>query len=241
MAPVRPLNKDELNKDTLQHKADKSEVTESFCGCEPEPPTQTHSLQTGQTGSGKCTRSDQRKEYRARYMASEKGKAKLASYLASERGKASRARAQAKYFASDKGKKARAKYNASRKSKNTRAMYLTSDKGKVNRRIAQAKYCKSVKFRDARIKYSLSVKGREVRAKYAASDKGKVRQSIRSTRSNAYKAALKQGYSEELAREIGEFAVTEKIASFYQCPPYGLSVAKLKECLQSLPIPTHPE
>lgn len=109
------------------------------------------------------------------------------------------------------GNSNRAKYNASEKYKKVRARYLASDKGKANLARSRAKYAASGKGK--------ANKARS-RAKYAASDKGKAKQLIRSARYRAYRAALKKGFSEELAREKGELAADNKKAEISSVSPW---------------------
>lgn len=118
----------------------------------------------------------------AKYARSEEGKARRVEYNASDRARTARA----KYNATDKARVARAKYEASEKARARRLKYLGSRKGRMNRPISQAKYTRS--------------------------KKGKMAQKICSVRSYYYRAALKQGLSEKLAREKGEIAANKKRA-----------------------------
>ena len=105
---------------------------------------------------------------------------------------------QDKYFSSDKGKVAKARY-------------LASDKGKVSRARIMARYAATGKGRMARAKS---------RAKYAASDKGKASKAIGSARFEARRKALKQGFSKEVAKEIGELAADAKKAELSSAPAF---------------------
>ena len=103
---------------------------------------------------------------------------------------------QDKYFLSGKGKVAKARY-------------LASDKGKGSRARIMARYAATGKGRMARAKS---------RAKYAASDKGKASKAIVSARFEARRKALKQGFSEEVAKEIGELAADAKKVELSSAP-----------------------
>lgn len=105
---------------------------------------------------------------------------------------------QDKYFSSDKGKVAKARY-------------LASDKGKVSRARIMARYAATGKGRMARAKS---------RAKYAASGKGKASKAIGSARFEARRKALKQGFSKEVAKEIGELAADAKKAELSSAPAF---------------------
>lgn len=105
---------------------------------------------------------------------------------------------QDKYFSSDKGKVAKARY-------------LASDKGKVSRARIMARYAATDKGKMARAKS---------RAKYAASAKGKASKAIGSARFEARRKALKQGFSEEVAKEKGESAAEVKKAELSSARAY---------------------
>ncbi len=158
--------------------------------------------------------SDKRNATRARYAASEKGRKAIArakaKYQASNKGKEIMARARAKYMASDKGKETIAKYTASDKRKTSRAKYAASEKGRKAIARARAKYMASDKCKEASARRW---------AKFAASDKGKADQPIRYTRTTTYRLAIKQGLSEELAREKAELAAEAKKAELTSVPP----------------------
>ncbi len=113
---------------------------------------------------------------------------------------------QDQYASSDK-----ARYSASDKSKVSpaRARYLASDKGKVSRARIMARYAASDKGKMARAKS---------RAKYAASDKGKATIAIRSARFEARRKALRQGFTEEVAKEKGESAADAKKGELSSAP-----------------------
>ncbi|USE35587.1 hypothetical protein [Endozoicomonas sp. SCSIO W0465] len=110
--------------------------------------------------------------------------------------------ARAKYEASDKRKEARSKYEASEKRKKAKAKYEASDKGK-----------------ETRTKYEASNKRKKAKAKYEASDKGKNARTIINARSNAYRAALQKGFSEEVARKKGESAANARRAELSLVSP----------------------
>lgn len=139
--------------------------------------------------------SGRRKASKSKCYASEKDKGLRARYNAAVKCR----EAQARYDASVKRKEARARYLASEKGRQTRARYLASGKGKLSTARSVAKY-------------SISEKGKNTRAKYAISEKGKLAQAIRSARSYGYRLAIRQGFSEELAREKGELAADKKRA-----------------------------
>lgn len=108
---------------------------------------------------------------------------------ASEKRKTNKAKNQAKYVASEKGKASRARYFRSEKGKASKARYASSDKGLANK------------------------------AKYNLSDKAKAYRAIRNARSNAYKSAIRKGFSEKLAREKGELAANAKRAELSSVLP----------------------
>ena len=124
----------------------------------------------------------------------------------------------AKCYLSEKRKPVRVRYDASIGRTLARARYAASEKGKE----AGARYLESDegRLRQARIKakYALSEKGRATMARYRASDQGKFLQAIRNARSYAYRSALRQGVSEELAREKGELAADKKRAALSSVP-----------------------
>lgn len=95
---------------------------------------------------------------------------------------------------------ARARYAGSEKGKEARARYLESDEGRLRQALIKARY-------------ALSERGKTTMARYRASDQGKFFQAIRNARSYAYRAALRQGVSEGLAREKGELAADKKRAA----------------------------
>ena len=66
----------------------------------------------------------------------------------------------------------------------------------------------------SKAKYSASVKGKQARARYNKSLKGRVSQVIRSTRFRAYRAAVKHGCSEELARKDAQLVAANRRAEF---------------------------
>ncbi|WP_257293771.1 hypothetical protein, partial [Endozoicomonas sp. YOMI1] len=77
----------------------------------------------------------------------------------------------------------------------------------------------SDKGKASRARYLSSDKGKASKARYAASDKGKASQALRSEKSKAYRSALKQGLSEELARKKGELAANAKKAKLSSVYP----------------------
>ncbi|WP_422448746.1 MULTISPECIES: hypothetical protein [unclassified Endozoicomonas] len=85
-----------------------------------------------------------------------------------------------------------------------------SELDKARRARSQAKYSASDKGKAARTRYTKSDKGKATRAKYLRSDKGKVAKAIINAKSAAYRAALRKGLSEKLAREKGELAARAK-------------------------------
>lgn len=118
---------------------------------------------------------------------------------------------QDQYASSDKGRVVKSRYSASDKGKVSpaRARYLASDKGKVSRARIMARYAASDKGKMARAKS---------RAKYAASDKGRATIAIRSARFEARRKALRQGFTEEVAKEKGESAADAKKAELSSAP-----------------------
>lgn len=74
----------------------------------------------------------------------------------------------------------------------------------------------SYKRKSRQARYSASDKGKKSKARYAKSFKGRVSQIIRSAKLRAYRAAVKQGFSEELARKEGELVAANRRALFYQ-------------------------
>ncbi len=114
---------EQLNKDKQQ----KSYIETVWCKA-------TESSETGRRMSSmhkETYASGTGNRNRAKYTASEKYKEVRARYLASDKGKANLARSRAKYAASDRGKEVKAK---------SRAKYAASDKGKAKQAIRSARY-----------------------------------------------------------------------------------------------------
>ena len=118
---------------------------------------------------------------------------------------------------------------------------VTVQERKAKRAKSKARYEASDRGKETRAKYAESDIAQDLKAKYNKSDKGRVKQAIRSARSYAYRLAKNSGLSERLARKSGERAANEKRAFYLQHPPFGLSVTKVKECLQSRSSSSHPE
>lgn len=102
---------------------------------------------------------------------------------------------------SKKYQSSKARYSASERGKSVRAKYAVSEKGKANRAKCRAKYLATDKGKKSRAKS---------RAKYAASAKGKLRQAISNAKANAYRSAIRKGFSEKAARQQGELAANNK-------------------------------
>lgn len=85
----------------------------------------------------------------------------------------------------------------------------------------------SYKRKATQARYSASDKGKQTKARYVKSLKGKVSQIIRSAKLRAYRAAVKNGFSEELARKEGELVAAHRRAVFLSEFP-SLSVTKRK-------------
>ena len=235
VAIVGPLNKD--THEQVATETTEFNVPESSGSGEPLPLTLSVAHQQTDEKKASLALEKRRAVQKARresekgkaYHESGKSQAAKAQYAASEKRKAAKRKYNAQYAASEKGKAARAKYDASEKGKAVKARcdakYAASVKGKV----AKAKYAASVKGKAVKAKcdaqYLASVKGKMVKAKcdakYAASVKGKVANAIRSAKSNAYKSAIKKGFSEKEARKKGESAANAKKAellSMDRCP-----------------------
>ncbi|MBO9480585.1 hypothetical protein [Salinisphaera sp. G21_0] len=98
----------------------------------------------------------------------------------------------------------------------SKAKYATSEKRREAHARSAAKHAKTDKGKASRAKYAKSQKGRANNnrcvAKYVQTAKGKAIKAICNARSNAYRAALKKGFSEKVAREKGELAANAKKA-----------------------------
>ncbi|MBO9483609.1 hypothetical protein [Salinisphaera sp. G21_0] len=100
------------------------------------------------------------------------------------------------------------------KRRSAKKTYRECGKGLAAKSKCNAKYFASDKGKVARAKYFASDKGKAARAKndakYAATVKGKVTRAISNAKSNAYRSALKKGFSEKEARKKGESAANAK-------------------------------
>ncbi|MGO0306513.1 hypothetical protein ACTL6P_07845 [Endozoicomonas acroporae] len=231
VAMIDPLIKD--THEQITTKTTEFNAPESSGSVEPQPLTLSVAHQ--QTDEMKASFAPgKRRSAKKTYRETEKGRAAQKAYCECGKGRAARAKKDAKYAATVKGKATRAKYLASDKGKATRAKYFASDKGKAVR----AKYLASDKGKATRAKYLASDKGKAIRAKYFASDigkavrakndakyiatvKGKVTRAISNAKSNAYRVALKKGFSEKEARKKGESAANAKkteLLSMGLCP-----------------------
>ncbi|WP_209276637.1 hypothetical protein [Thalassotalea sp. G20_0] len=128
-----------------------------------------------------------------------------AKYATSDKRREANARSAAKHAKTDKGRASRARYAKTDKGKASRAKYAKTDKGKASR----AKYAKSQKGR---------ANNNRCVAKYVQTAKGKKIKAICNARSNAYRAALKKGFSEKVAREKGELAANVKKQNYHHFP-----------------------
>ena len=193
-----------LDKDTQQHpvlnETVRSKATESCDSGESVPLTleKVHISGTGYSSQAKDSASNEGKRSRATKLSSDKRKVSLAKYAASNEAKKTRAR----HLSSDKGKATNARYAASVSCKVSQAKYAQSDGAKK----ARARYLSSDKGKAALARYAASEKGKARLARYAASYKGKVAHATKNAKSLAYRAALRQGFSEEIARGKGESA-----------------------------------
>ncbi|WBA80503.1 hypothetical protein [Endozoicomonas sp. GU-1] len=126
-----------------------------------------------------------------------------AKYPTSNERRASMARSAAKHAKTDKGKASRARYAKTDKGKASRARYAKSQKGRASNSRCIARYAQTAK-------------GMKIKA-------------ICNARSNAYKAAIKKGFSEKLAREKGELAANAKKAELSSLPSLPPPSAPLTE------------
>lgn len=176
---------------------------------------------------------------RQKVCASRTGNARQAKHAVSGKGRMSRSTSQARHVkpvkgstrrvtcqakttVSGQGKSSRAKYQSSHKGKETRAEEFTSGQFKtstakiaasVRNTAAKARYYASQKCKITRAIYAASDQGKAAKAKYATSDRGKLSQIIRTAKSRAYQSALRNGFSEELAREKAQAVADKKRAA----------------------------
>ena len=155
---------------------------------------------------------------------------------------------QTELTAAERIKASKAKYNQSDKRKTNRAKYDRSDKCKASKarlrqtqrdKAARARYARSYENYLSQARYSASDKGKRTRAAYTATEKCKTMQAIRSARSNGYRKALRDGFSEEVARKKGELAANKKRAELSLATPSCASVTQPRE--SSRPGPSYPE
>ncbi len=106
--------------------------------------------------------------------------------------------------------------NAAESSGSGQAMHFTLEEVSVSEtgEAGNVKDASLDKRRASRARYYASEKGKKSKAKYVKSLKGRVNQIIRSAKSRAYRAAVKQGFSEELARKQGELVAAKRRADF---------------------------
>ncbi|WP_422463356.1 hypothetical protein [Endozoicomonas sp. ALB115] len=102
----------------------------------------------------------------------------------------------------------------------------TFERGVPKQAKSKAKYATSDKRRASRARYAKSQKGRANNsrrvARYTQTAKGMKMKAICNAKSNAYRAALKKGFSEKVAREKGELAANAKkteLSSLPSLPP----------------------
>lgn len=138
-----------------------------------------------------------------------------------EKGMPKQAKSKAKYATSDDKRRANrarsaAKHATTDKGRSSGALYAKTDRGKASR----AKYAKSQKGRANNSRCS---------ARYAKTAKGMKIKAICNAKSNAYKAALKKGFSEKVAREKGELAANAKKAELSSLPSLPPPSAPLTE------------
>ena len=182
---------------------------------------------------------------RQEVRASGTGNASLARHAVSGKGKMSRSTSQARHVkpckgttrqvkcqtkttVSGQGESSRAKYQGSHKGKEVRAESFTSDQFKVSLagfaasvkvKAAQARYKASQKCKITRALYAASDEGKAAKARYATSDKGKLSQAIRTAKLRAYQSAVRNGFSEELAREKAQAVADKKRAQLSLTKP----------------------
>ena len=110
----------------------------------------------------------------------------------------------------------------------SRAKYAKSARGKLTQARIQARYVASPSGRASRArvnaKYSASEKAKKSRARYNTSVKGQVTKAIKNIKSRAYRSGLKQGLSDELAREKGNQVARKKRAQLASVLIPGFSV-----------------
>ncbi|WBA86234.1 hypothetical protein [Endozoicomonas sp. GU-1] len=192
VAMIDPLIKD--THEQITTKTTEFNAPESSSSVEPQPLTLSVAHQQTDEMKGSFA-PGKRRSAKKTYRETEKGRAAQKAYCECGKGQAARTKTDAKYAATVKGKATRAKYLASDKGKATRAKYFASDIGKAVRAKNDAKYIATVK--------------------------GKVTRAISNAKSNAYRVALKKGFSEKEARKKGESAANAKKAellSVGRCP-----------------------
>ena len=161
-------------------------VTESSRSDEPVPlaPDEVCMSPACKAGMGKYTWADQ----------ANRASIRVGSFAAVEGNKAKvkgtpyaeLRKSHQKYQATDKARKKEASYRISDRRKRARAKYASSEKGKLSA-------AKSL-------------------ARYSATIQGKLARSVANAKYNAYRAALSEGLSEELAREKSELAAKKRRA-----------------------------
>ena len=91
---------------------------------------------------------------------------------------------------------------------------------KSNRAINQAKYARSIK-------------GQETIARYAATPEAKLLRAIKNTRGNVSRAARRNGYNPELAKQIVDLAIKIKKETWSSGIPFRFSLKNLMTILQA--------
>ena len=159
---------------------------------------------------------------RQKVRASRTGNASQARHVKPDKGITRRVKCPAKTTVSGQGESSRAKtpakYRGSHKCKEVRAEYFTSDQFnaslvKFKAKARRAKYNASQKCKITRARYAASDEGKAAKAKYATSDKGRLSQAIRTAKLRAYQSAVRNGFSEELAREKAQAVADKKRAA----------------------------
>lgn len=223
VASVKPLKSEP--QEPVATKAVKYKATERFDAGASVPITRQEVRASG-TGNASL----------ARHAVSGKDKmsrsTSQARHVKPYKGRTRRVKCQAKTTVSGQGQSSRtnplAKCQGSDKGKEVRGEYFTSDKFKTNLaksaasvkvKAAQARYNASQKCKITRARYAASDEGKAARAKYVTSDKGKLSQAIRTAKLRAYQSALRNGFSEELAREKAQAVADKKRAELSLTKP----------------------
>lgn len=125
---------------------------------------------------------------------------------------ADRANIQVGSFAAVEGNKAKVNGTSHAELRNSPQKYQTTDKGPERK----ARCLESDGGNRVRAKYASSAKSKpskaESQARYRTTIKGKLARSVASAKYNTFITALKNGFSNELAREKGEWAAKKRRA-----------------------------